>query len=256
MDLVKKRYTALNARILSNQESKIRKAVVQNHGVTIFVLAGEITDSKNSTECQKNGVLLVTPKQLARFKSTPRGDWVKISMSPTQLSKNRGNGEHVSYVTSVMENTRSSSSSDIKESIGHGLLDNDTIDVAGINNNNNEEQNTIDSSENVQTSLKTPVEEKSKSIGKKRKKAKEVDVNDDDDTTEHYIYRTEDCRHIRMTPESNSGNGIWLRPFDGTIPAHQRKYMKKNGEGVYLRRNSEGEDVLRKVGDSLEFGRF
>ena len=84
------------------------------------------------------------------------------------------------------------------------------------------------------------------------------DDNDgsDDDEEHHYIYRTEDCRHILMTPESNSGSGIWLRPFTGVIAPHQKKYMKKYGEGVYLRRKSGGRGALRKVSDSLEFGRF
>ena len=59
-----------------------------------------------------------------------------------------------------------------------------------------------------------------------------------------------------MTPESNSGSGIWLRPFQGVIAPHQKKYMKKYSEGVYLRRKSGGHGALGKVSDSLEFGRF
>ena len=81
--------------------------------------------------------------------------------------------------------------------------------------------------------------------------------DDDDDEGHHYVYRTEDGRHILMTPESNSGSGIWLRPFPrGAIAPGQKRYMKKYGEGVYLRRKSSGRGALRKVADSLEFGRF
>ena len=98
----------------------------------------------------------------------------------------------------------------------------------------------------------------SKSVVEKRRKKKVVLTDDGDDSDEeHYIYRTEDCRHILMSPESStSGSGIWLRPFRGVIAPHQKRYMKKYGEGVYLRRNSGGHGALRKVSDGLEFGRF
>ena len=82
------------------------------------------------------------------------------------------------------------------------------------------------------------------------------DSDEEEEEEEHYIYRTGNCRHIRMTPESNGGAGIWLRPFLGKIAPHQKTYMRKNGEGVYLRRKSGGHGALRKVGDSLEFARF
>ena len=173
-------------------------------------------------------------------------------------------GGDENYVSSVMK-TNSSSQKNNDEIPDHddGLVigdddktttenkDNtiDTVDTKG-------QITTADSSKNNKTRSKPVSKKASKSVVKKRRK-KQVLVDDGDDSDEeHYIYRTEDCRHVLMSPESSSGSGIWLRPFRGVIPPHQKKYMKKYGEGVYLRRNSGGYGALRKVSDGLEFGRF
>lgn len=274
-----KRYTLVSVRIKPNQESKIRNAAIENRSVAIFILPDKAVtegsksdDNRDSKKLEITGALLLTPKQQLKLNSSPKrgGGWIKILLSPGQLAENREYGGDENYVSSVMKNNSSSSPKNNDEIPDRDADDGSMIGGDDDKTTTENKDNTIvgavdakgqitttDSSKNNKTRSKPVSKKVSKSVVKKRRKKQVVLTDDGDDSDEeHYIYRTEDCRHILMSPESSSGSGIWLRPFRGVMPPHQKKYMKKYGEGVYLRRNSGGYGALRKVSDGLEFGRF
>jgi hypothetical protein len=248
-------------------------------------------DDRDSKQLEMTGTLLLTQKQQLKLNSSPKkkggGGWIKILLSPRQLAENReyGRGDENNYVGSLMKDNSSSPKNNDEIPDRDAAADASTIgddDDRATTENKDNNNNTIvdavvdddakgqivaatgDSSssssskkKNKTTRSKPASKKASKSVVKKRRKKKVVlTENGDDSDEEHYIYRTEDCRHILMSPESSSGSGIWLRPFRGVIAPHQKRYMKKYGEGVYLRRNSAGHGALRKVSDGLEFGRF
>ena len=101
MDGVKtKRYTPVSVRIKPNQESKIRNATIENRRVAIFISPNKVVtegsksdNDKDSKVVEITGVLLLTQKQQLKLNSSPKDDgWIKILLSPGQLSENREYG--------------------------------------------------------------------------------------------------------------------------------------------------------------------
>ena len=292
----KQRYTLASVRIKPNQESKIRNAATEHRSVAIYISSpdrvgsegGSKSDDERDSKLEITGTLLLTQKQqLKLLNSSPKkGGWIKILLSPGQLAENREYGrgrDENNYVGSLMNDDSSSPKNDDEipdrdDAADASMMGDD--DDKTTTRTENEDNAAVDddggakkgritaatdsssssSKKNKEATRSKPASKKiSKSVVEKRRKKKKVVLTDDGDDSdeEHYIYRTEDCRHILMSPESStSGSGIWLRPFRGVIAPHQKRYMKKYGEGVYLRRNSGGHGALRKVSDGLEFGRF
>ena len=282
----KQRYTLASVRIKPNQESKIRNAATEHRSVAIYISppnrvgseGGSKSDEERDSKLEITGTLLLTPKQQLRLNSSSKkgGGWIKILLSPSQLAENREYGrDENNYVGSLMDEDSSSP----KKNADASMMGDDDDKTTTTTTTENEDNAAVDddgakgritaaatdsssssSKKNKEATRSKPASKKiSKSVAEKRRKKKKVVLTDDGDDSdeEHYIYRTEDCRHILMSPESStSGSGIWLRPFRGVIAPHQKRYMKKYGEGVYLRRNSGGHGALRKVSDGLEFGRF
>ena len=291
----KQRYTLASVRIKPNQESKIRNAATEHRSVAIYISSpnrvgsegGSKSDDERDSKLEITGTLLLTPKQQLKLNSSPKkGGWIKILLSSSQLAENREYGrgrDENNYVGSLMNDDSSSPKNDDEipdrdDAADASMMGDD--DDKTTTRTENEDNAAVDdgggakkgritaatdsssssSKKNKEATRSKPASKKiSKSVVEKRRKKKKVVLTDDGDDSdeEHYIYRTEDCRHILMSPESStSGSGIWLRPFRGVIAPHQKRYMKKYGEGVYLRRNSGGHGALRKVSDGLEFGRF
>ena len=232
-----KRYTPVNVNIIPSQEEKLKKAISRHKGSSIrFMVCGE--KCKGS---ENNAILLFTPKQLQMIKKSQPGTQMKMFFSPPQIQQNaRHTGGFLGLLASLLVPIVASAAS---AGISHAISKGGSLNTGDINSESKNTDDTLVFPRKM-PKIRNDVKFHTKNSERKSKFST-------GDMEKCMIFHTKDGDCIRVTPEKG-GDGLWLRPYGSTIPIKERRYLQKNGYGLYLRK-SKGAG-LQKIGEGLAFG--